>query len=442
MDLQFGFADMPGHRIEMEDAICHCYPLDPPKEVVSGVVASGASKLDHLDERLGFFGVYDGHGDGGISSKFVAEGIVQYLTRSETWKAGVDSATDTNTCISESLIKACNTIDEDLKSKLAEGNSVRNGGSTGVMAVITKDCIITGNVGDSRCILVQKSEELSVEKEKESDKINTISIETEAEDDPDTDILEELKKLEVSSKNQSQPKPPQSNLDGNDESDVNPNSNENEKGNEQISDSITGTTSKPAKDNKEFFVKALSTDHKPNLPEETARIEKAGMKVIEETFTVNGETTTYSKIQNQTSKIAVSRAFGDFDFKAKESLIASEQAIICTPEVTFHTRQHSRDAYLILACDGVYDVMSNNEVGGFVWQKVKELRQLAALDRDAVKADCVLAEVGDELLKECLSLGSTDNMSVLIVALPTLLSTIASNIAADDTTRTLNFADL
>ena len=104
-----------------------------------------------------------------------------------------------------------------------------------------------------------------------------------------------------------------------------------------------------------------------------------------------------------------------------------------------------RDAALLFNLMNMVVLISSlyyGQVCVFVWQKVKELRQLAALDRDAVKADCVLAEVGDDLLKECLNLGSTDNMSVLIVALPTLLSTIASNIAADDTTRTLNFADL
>jgi ankyrin repeat protein len=67
--LLYGFADMPGHRIEMEDAICHAFPLVPP------------SKCD----SVGFFGVFDGHGDGGISSKFVGENIIPYFLSTKEW---------------------------------------------------------------------------------------------------------------------------------------------------------------------------------------------------------------------------------------------------------------------------------------------------------------------------------------------------------------------
>ena len=80
---------------------------------------------------------------------------------------------------------------------------------------------------------------------------------------------------------------------------------------------------------------------------------------------------------------------------------STEQAIICVPELTIHKRD-SEDQFLILACDGVWDVMSNEEVGQFVYGKWKQ-------------GMTVLAEVGDELLKECLARGSRDNMTALIV---------------------------
>jgi serine/threonine protein phosphatase PrpC len=88
--------------------------------------------------------------------------------------------------------------------------------------------------------------------------------------------------------------------------------------------------------------------------------------------------------------------------------------------------------YLILACDGIYDVMSNDAVGEFVVNKVNEL---SFMKHDT---SAVLPEVGDELLKECLNLGSSDNMSVLIVALPNK----CDEDEKDSATRTLNFADV
>jgi len=78
--------------------------------------------------------------------------------------------------------------------------------------------------------------------------------------------------------------------------------------------------------------------------------------------------------------------------------------------------------YLILACDGVWDVMSNDDVGSYVASKAAELAGWAGGGAEPTggKAveDGLLARVGDCLLRECLDRGSEDNMSALIVALP------------------------
>ena len=350
MDLTFGFADMPGHRIEMEDAICYAYPLLSPNK----------------SDSIGFFGVYDGHGDGGISSVFVAENIIPYFTSSKEW---LNYSGDLSS-LEPALIQACGTADIKLKPVLSKGNSVLHGGSTGVMAVISSDMIMIGNVGDSRCVLVQKCEQSPSEPEV-------------------SDVTKELVKLSMKN-----------------EPDVNL---------KMIVEKVV--------------VKALSNDHKPNLENEKARIERAGMKVEDETFTIDGVTNTISKIcKSDSDRIAVSRAFGDFDYKDNSDLNETEQAIICVPEITIHKRDHARDLFLILACDGVYDVMSNDDVGEFVVEKVNEL---STTDDTSL----VLPEVGDLLLQECLHLGSSDNMSVLIVALPKCHR-------GDCATRTLMFADV
>jgi len=334
LNLKFGFAEMPGMRIDMEDAICHSYPLSLPLRTIT-------------DPNVGFFGVFDGHGDGGVASRYVADSIVQCLltnTEQVNNETTTNEQEDMNTTniISKSLISACKDVDVDLRAIVNDKN-IQDGGSTGVMAIVTNCDIIVGNVGDSRCIAVQTNKEDA---------------------------------------------------------------------------SVTVT--------------ALSTDHTPGLEKEKERIVKAGLEVISETFPdphKKGEETTLFKIQkSENDKIAVARAFGDFDYKANDTLAAEEQAIICIPEIQVYPK--AKVDYLILACDGVFDVMSNDEVGEFVVGKVADMSSGDSLDCE------VLPAVGDDLLKHCLDKGSTDNMSVMIVAFNSRLS---SSEVKDDAQRVLEF---
>lgn len=82
---------------------------------------------------------------------------------------------------------------------------------------------------------------------------------------------------------------------------------------------------------------ALSVDHKPNSKEERQRIENAGGVVVwAGTWRVGGV-------------LAVSRAFGDRPLK---------RFVISTPEVR-EEMLTSEDECLILASDGLWDVISN-----------------------------------------------------------------------------------
>lgn len=91
--------------------------------------------------------------------------------------------------------------------------------------------------------------------------------------------------------------------------------------------------------------KALSEDHKPTDKPEHKRIIDAGGTV--QWKRVNGD-------------LAVSRAFGDFQFKDRPDLPAEEQKVTCAPEFVIHTRT-AKDDVLLLACDGLWDVMTNTE---------------------------------------------------------------------------------
>jgi serine/threonine protein phosphatase PrpC len=94
-------------------------------------------------------------------------------------------------------------------------------------------------------------------------------------------------------------------------------------------------------------VVALTEDHKPSIIEEKNRIEKAvGFVRFDR---VNGE-------------LAMSRAIGDFRYKMNATLELHEHLVICLPDISIQERNKHEDETLILACDGVWDVISNEEV--------------------------------------------------------------------------------
>ena len=81
---------------------------------------------------------------------------------------------------------------------------------------------------------------------------------------------------------------------------------------------------------------ALSEDHKPTNPVEMERIMSANGFV--ECGRVNGN-------------LALSRAVGDFEFKARADLPPEAQAVTANPDITI-TDISSETEFLILACDG------------------------------------------------------------------------------------------
>ncbi|XP_071951504.1 probable protein phosphatase 2C T23F11.1 [Antedon mediterranea] len=101
-------------------------------------------------------------------------------------------------------------------------------------------------------------------------------------------------------------------------------------------------------------VQNLSYDHKPGNEEECKRITAAGGWV--EFNRVNGN-------------LALSRALGDFVFKKNENKKADEQIVIAVPDVIEAevTQDHE---FVILACDGIWDVLTNEEVVEFVRSRI------------------------------------------------------------------------
>jgi protein phosphatase len=133
---------------------------------------------------------------------------------------------------------------------------------------------------------------------------------------------------------------------------------------------------------------AMTTDHKPNDQGERRRIESCNGTV--ENNRVNGS-------------LAVSRAFGDGDYK-RNGDDQLQQQVIALPEVT-HTDMvaNAIGDFALLACDGVFEGnFSNEEVVAFV--------------NDAMtKGETDLSKISYRVCVEAIARGSKDNISCMIV---------------------------
>lgn len=71
-------------------------------------------------------------------------------------------------------------------------------------------------------------------------------------------------------------------------------------------------------------------------------------------------------IQRINGSLAVSRAFGDYEYKDHPLLPADQQLVSPEPDVYIRKRDLENDEFMVVACDGIYDVMSNEELSDFV----------------------------------------------------------------------------
>lgn len=97
-------------------------------------------------------------------------------------------------------------------------------------------------------------------------------------------------------------------------------------------------------------------DHKPCNPREKERIQNAGGSVM---------------IQRVNGSLAVSRALGDYDYKCVDGKGPTEQLVSPEPEVCVLERAAEGDEFVVLACDGIWDVMSNDELCDFVRSRLR-----------------------------------------------------------------------
>lgn len=126
---------------------------------------------------------------------------------------------------------------------------------------------------------------------------------------------------------------------------------------------------------------ALSEDHKPNRPDERKRVQRAGGFVL------------HNGVWRVQGVLAVSRALGDRVYK---------DYVIAVPDIV-HRKRDGRDHCIVMASDGVWDVMSNDEV--------------ASLVKDASDPSEAARIVSNEAFLQ----GSRDNICSLVINLQSRL---------------------
>ncbi|KAH8087614.1 protein serine/threonine phosphatase [Aureococcus anophagefferens] len=140
----------------------------------------------------------------------------------------------------------------------------------------------------------------------------------------------------------------------------------------------------------------LTTDHKPDVPAERARVEAHGGRVVHRgAYRVFHESCPLL--------LAVSRSLGDFALKKHPGLISA------TPEVTDRSLKPGWDDFAIFATDGLWDVVSDADAVGIVYDTIGE----------ALASGSVTQELCTEAASKCIQAArkrcTMDNVLVLVL---------------------------
>nr|XP_043630601.1 probable protein phosphatase 2C 21 [Erigeron canadensis] len=134
----------------------------------------------------------------------------------------------------------------------------------------------------------------------------------------------------------------------------------------------------------------LSRDHKPGLDIERERILKAGGFI--HAGRVNGS-------------LNLTRAIGDMEFKQNKFLTPEKQIVTANPDVNI-VELCDDDDFMVLACDGIWDCMSSQQLVDFIHEQLKSESKLST----------ICERVFDKCLAPSTSTGEgCDNMTMILV---------------------------
>lgn len=130
---------------------------------------------------------------------------------------------------------------------------------------------------------------------------------------------------------------------------------------------------------------ALTEDHKPSWPMEKTRIEKLG------------GTIRFDGYDFRIKDLSVSRAFGDTN---------AEPYLTNIPDI-YKYRLNPKDKFMVLACDGLWDVMDNSDVVNYI---LKECYDSSLNERINKKIN-----IATKLAEHAINIGSNDNITAIII---------------------------
>lgn len=130
----------------------------------------------------------------------------------------------------------------------------------------------------------------------------------------------------------------------------------------------------------------LSTDHRPIHPSERKRVIEMGGFITHEGY-LDGV-------------LSLSRALGDWDMKLRYRAEGTPSPLIPDPDILQHELT-DEDEFLIIACDGVWDVMTSQQAVNLVR---RSLHKHDSPDRGAT-----------DLVNHSLAMGALDNLTAVVV---------------------------
>ncbi|KAG9455896.1 hypothetical protein H6P81_000404 [Aristolochia fimbriata] len=134
----------------------------------------------------------------------------------------------------------------------------------------------------------------------------------------------------------------------------------------------------------------LSRDHKPELEVERERILKAGGFI--HAGRVNGS-------------LNLARAIGDMEFKQNKFLPVEKQIVTANPDINI-VDLCDDDEFIVLACDGIWDCMSSQQLVDFVNEYINVEQNLSAVCERVLDRCLAPSTAGGE---------GCDNMTMVLV---------------------------
>jgi len=150
----------------------------------------------------------------------------------------------------------------------------------------------------------------------------------------------------------------------------------------------------------------LSFDHKPCNDIEVTRVERDGGFV---------------RVGRVDGDLAVSRSFGDFGYKnvstdksTSRSCEPQDHKVTVYPDIIVHSRDPGMDEFIVLACDGIWDRLTNKDCSDLVHTLIHH------------EGETDVGLICEEMIDTSLELDSRDNMTCMLAVFP------AANMGKED----------